>query len=566
VNLTSITAYRDWEAVRDQDIDFSGADRAYRDDYLVGFETVSQEIRLQGEFGRVDWLVGAYYSNEKLNLNETIRFGNDAAEYIDFFGAGFAGVQLFGTFPMSFANIVGGTPGAQPNALGAVGLTGAARVVAGNPNLTTQQAFGLAATHPDAMVRAQLQGTYTALTNLLASTTPVSGEGQNDVWGVETDTLAAFTHNEIALTDNLTLTIGVRFNHEEKQLDATVANIDLSPAPTACQIFNASLLNPAPTSTDLAVLGLIGQLGALRPLVCSPAVNEQAIGTYADTREDNEWNGTASLAYDVTDDFMVYGSYSRGYKAGGYNLDRLGFNYAITGLTGTPDPTVAPNANDLEFEPEFVDAYELGWKWNASGYLTLNGAVYMQQISDFQLLAFTGFSFVTSNVEDVVSKGVELDFQLRPFDGFTWNGGLAYNDAYYDTPATDGTEVLPSGTPLSHAPEWTVTSAWSYEHPIGEDLTMLYYLDGRWNSEYRVQTFGRNPLTDNDSFYTLNGRIALGASNEGWSLEVWGRNLTDEFYHVGGFAVPEQTTSGTGNWAIYPAEPRTWGVTLKARY
>jgi hypothetical protein len=92
LDFTSITSYRDWEALRDQDIDFSGIDRAYRDDYVVGFETLTQEFRLHGENGRLDWLVGAFYGKEDLNLTDTIRFGADANRYVDFLGAGLGGV------------------------------------------------------------------------------------------------------------------------------------------------------------------------------------------------------------------------------------------------------------------------------------------------------------------------------------------------------------------------------------------------------------------------------------------------------------------------------------------
>ncbi len=582
VNLTSVTALRNWEAERAQDVDFSGIDRAYRDGYTSQFETTSQEIRLQGEWGRVNWLVGGYYSSEKLELRDTIRFGADAKAYVDTFAVGItpilAGspIQLFGTFPQAFSNVIGGT--GIPNALGAIALAGGYAQITGDATPTSAEAFAYAA-NPGNPGAATLQATYNNTAALLAASGPISGEGQDDNYGVDTTTIALFTHNEIALSDNLTLTIGARYNHEEKDFDATIAQIELTPAAlSTCQLLTLAVqgqlpaplasLGPAITSPGV---GLLAQLGPLAPLVCSPAINEQALGSYADKREDNEWNGTASLAYDITDDLMVYGSFSRGYKAGGYNLDRLGFNFALTGLTGAPDATVAPSSNDLEFKPEFVDAVELGWKWSSfDGGLTLNGAIYYQAITDYQLLAFTGFNFATQNVSDAVSQGAELDFQLRPMDHLTIQGGVAYNDAYYDAPVSDGApggEVLPAGTKFTHAPEWTLTSAITYRQPIGETLEALFYLDGRWNSEYAVQTFGRNPATDNDAFATFNARVGLGPQDQRWSMEVWGRNITDEFYHLGAFAVPEQAFASLGgNYNIYPSEPRTWGVTLRARY
>ncbi|MBP6690077.1 MAG: TonB-dependent receptor, partial [Hyphomonadaceae bacterium] len=67
VNFTSITAYRDWSAVRDQDVDFTAADIAYRDNLEVSFENFTQEFRFQGEAGRLNWLVGLFYGDENLD-------------------------------------------------------------------------------------------------------------------------------------------------------------------------------------------------------------------------------------------------------------------------------------------------------------------------------------------------------------------------------------------------------------------------------------------------------------------------------------------------------------------
>ena len=104
--LTSITAYRDWDARRNQDIDFSGLDRAYRENYRTGIKDFTQEIRLQGTAfnDSLDWLVGGFYLNEKLTLNDTIRFGAQADQYVDGVINGLTrsvalptGLQLFGT-------------------------------------------------------------------------------------------------------------------------------------------------------------------------------------------------------------------------------------------------------------------------------------------------------------------------------------------------------------------------------------------------------------------------------------------------------------------------------------
>ena len=57
-------------------------------------------------------------------------------------------------------------------------------------------------------------------------------------------------------------------------------------------------------------------------IACNPAVNPISNGNWTGDRSEQEWSGTASLAYDFSDDIMTYASYSRGYKAGGFNVDR----------------------------------------------------------------------------------------------------------------------------------------------------------------------------------------------------------------------------------------------------
>ena len=525
MEFTSITAYRDWDALRDQDVDFSGIDRAYRDDYAVGFENFTQEFRLHGQHGRLDWLLGAFYGSETTNLTDTIRFGADAAAYIDLLAVG-------------------------------------AQLAAGVPPGSVTSIYGTAVTP------------FPAADALFALTAPVPGEGQLDTYEVETTTMALFTHNEISLSDQLTLTVGVRYNQDEKDFSADISNIDLSPLPSSCQALQASLLAGSPPYANILALG------PLLPLICSPAVNEQAVGAYNDTSEDNEFNGILSLAYDFTPDLMGYVSYSRGYKAGGYNLDRLGFNYALTGgppitlpgtpprqLDSTPDPTVEPSANDLQFDPEFVDAYEVGAKWTTwNGALTLNAAAFYEQITDYQNNAFTGFNFQTFNVPDTVSAGVELEWTARLTDQFTWQGGVLYNDAYIDSTVVLPGETITAGTPLDRAPDWTFTSALTYEQPISDNLVALFYVDGRWEGEQRLQVLGRDPRTDQESYALFNARVGIGPTDQRWSVEAFVDNLADEYYNLGAFAVPEQTSDGVGVYAVYPGQPRTWGVTVRARY
>jgi len=143
---------------------------------------------------------------------------------------------------------------------------------------------------------------------------------------------------------------------------------------------------------------------------------------------------------------------------------------------------------------------------------------------------------------------------------------VVYNDAYYDSTVTFNPlnpipNTVNAGTTLSFAPEWVVTGAIAYRVPLGGNLGALFYLDGRWNSEYTTQTLDHSPVTDNESFAIFNGRVGIGPENERWSVELFGQNLTDEFYYVGGFTPTLQNSR-----VIYPNQPRTYGVSLRLQY
>ncbi len=515
MNFTSITAYREWEATRNQDVDFSGIDRAYRDGTRIEDTTFTQEFRLQGDYGRVNWLVGAFFLDQELGYDDTIRFGSQADLYTDLVTAGAVGAQLFGTLPFAFTPT--GTAGTPP-ALGIVRnpVTGAPII---NP------------------------ATGTPIPIFLPGTPEGAGQ-QSDSYTVETTALALFTHNEIAITDQLTATLGGRYNYEEKELSA-----DLVSVVPACDFLAA---NPA----------IVGALGALSGLVCNPAVNTEFNGTYADTREENEFTGTAKLAYAFNSDLNVYAGYSRGFKSGGYNLDRSGFDSVLFGGDG-------PQTDDLEFEGETVDAYELGVKSSLlDGMMTVNGALFFSDVKNFQENFFTGINFRTFNV-DVESYGLEVDVAANPTDNLTLQGGFIYNVAERksDVSVPTGTGgillIAEEGVQLTNTPEYALTASGTYTYPISDAVELLFHANARYNDEvFTSPAPGQRDLTANDSYLLLGARVGVRDPDGLWELSVFGENITDEYYNLSSFGVPEQT----GNIAVYPAFPQLFGVEAKVNF
>lgn len=535
MNFTSITAFRDWSATRGQDIDFNLIDIAYRDGLEVSFENFTQEFRLQGENGRLNWLVGVFYGDEDMSYDDTIRTGAHASLYANVLTIGATGCELYN--------------------------------LSAAPSLFQCTAAGLAPLNPLLVGEVNSINAGPNAGHLLPN---AAGNGQQaDNWAVNTESLSLFTHNEFSISDNLVLTVGLRYNQDNKDLRASLNSV--SPSCDDLQAMEAATLGITTPSGFFpgGIVSLLQVSGAagLMNLACNPAINTIANNNYTGDAEEEEFSGTISLAYHVSDNMMIYGGYSRGYKAGGFNVDRSGFAIQPSTIS-----LASFGVNDLHFDPEFTDSYEIGMR-STFGATTLNLTGFYQEIHDYQLNAFNGFNFITRNVAEAISQGVELELATRLTDNLTITGGVTYNDAYYDSTeifAPGPQDTVFAGDPFTFAPEWVATGSVTYEMPLGGDMRALFYLDGRWNDGYRTQTLNRDPLgrTDNGEFAIFNGRIGIGPDSERWSIELWGRNLTDEYYHVGAFVPPLQSNPNPllNTYVVYPNEPATYGITVRARY
>jgi outer membrane receptor protein involved in Fe transport len=529
VRLSSITAYRDWNAARDQDGDFNLIDIAYRDQLEVSLRNFTQEVRLQGETARLFWLVGAFYADERLDTTDRVRMGAHANLYANALTQGATAPLSAIGGPAAGCELYDSAPGGEPDLVPSF-------FYCASDNPATPLVFD---PNP-ALADVYLIG-HTA------------GEGQQrDAWRVDTESFALFTHNEISLSDNLTLTLGARFSHERKNLSA-----NLFATSTSC-----TTLHGVETATGLiSVLQMIPGASALMTIACNPLVNPIANGAWRGGADDEAWSGRVSLAYRPSPRLMLYAGYSRGFKAGGFNVDRSGF--ALTPALTDP---AALNVGQLKFGAETTDNYEIGARASLFGAAALNITAFHQEISDYQLNAFNGFNFVTRNIPDAVSRGVELELAARLTDALTITGAVTYNDAYFDSTIVfnqldPGPNTVRAGHPFPFAPEWVATGSIGYRTAITSALDARFYLDGRWDGAHRTQTLGRDPRSDNKSYTLFNGRIGVGPRDQSWAIELWGRNLFDEFYHVGAINPPLQDTL-----AIYPNPPRTWGIAVRARY
>jgi outer membrane receptor protein involved in Fe transport len=509
--LTSVTAVRKWSTENAQDIDFTSLDLLYRDtdgSFFREFKQFSQELRLAGENGRVNWLIGGFYANEDLDSGETQYFGRDLEVYID-------------------------------RLLRAAATPGSAVSLGGLPAITGRP-LGL---------------NY------------VSGPAQKDLYAQNSESYAIFGNVNFKVTDKLELTGGLRFTSEHKTLDSHYRNA----AGGAAGGLGA---NPCALTTvgGAAALGGATAQRLYAGYYCAP--NNDRAFTNLDTRQSNkeeEFSGTAKVAYRFNPDLMTYVSYARGYKSGGFNLDRV----RLQTNPLNPSGIGTPNLN-TGFPAEFVDSYEIGAKTSWFGHsLLLNTALFHQTFKDYQLNAFDGIAFTVTSIPKVVSRGVDMDVIWRtPLDGLSIQGGVTYAETQYDdsrpanpnfnlpsatNPTGGGLFRLP-GTRISFAPLWSASLAGTFEREVGGHLFRAN-LSGKYTSSYNTGS-DLSPLKVQKDLLLLNGRIGFGAADERWILEVWGQNLTDEQYLQVGFDGPFQPNQIDG----FLGAPRTYGATLRLKY
>jgi len=572
LKLTSISAWRYNNFVRGQDLDYSNLDILFRNgDGHAGnrFSTLTQELRLQGRKGRLDWLVGGFLQHENLRLLDDLSHGNDFARYANCLTAS----------GLAAAN---GKPALLDPASATCFDTDVATALLPNLSQNQQQilsAFARLGTFagPDF--------TDSGYSNLAASMglpgQTLNGVGLADRWRQVDDNWALFTHDIVTLASGLDLTLGARFTHDRKRITAALSDNN-----SLCEFLSANL--PSQQGLPCSIL---------------QAVPGGSLSGGA-SHSENNLSGTAILSYKFGRT-LTYASYSRGYKAGGFNLDRSGL--ARSGGTGAILPTADFNA--LEFKPEINDAFELGTKYDGRA-VDLNVAIFHELFSNFQLNTFNGLNFIVENINackadlngadidnssatgacaggtraGVRSQGVEIEGFTQPVRYVGWNVGVTYADTRYrhnlvgsdGRALTSGLFQLP-GRRVSNSNLWTLTSSLAWTPPVGgSGMTALVYADARYMSPFNTGSDLDIEKTQ-DAFTIVNARIGLRGSDQRWAIELWAQNLLNAKFAQVAFDEPLQGSGteravlagfsgrSTQLYGEFPGEPRTYGVTFRTK-
>ncbi|QMW22689.1 TonB-dependent receptor [Sandaracinobacteroides saxicola] len=296
-----------------------------------------------------------------------------------------------------------------------------------------------------------------------------------------------------------------------------------------------------------------------RPAVVegSPCTNLSASTTDLSPKQSKDSGTTqrVNLQWKPVEDVMLYGTYSTGFRPGGVNR------------RGTLPPYGADTLKNFEF----------GWKTQfADNAVRWNGAVFFQKWNNFQF-SFLGQNGLTviANAAKARVNGVETDLSWAVGNGFTLSGAAAYIDAkladnYCGTLNADGspqtncaTPQAPKGTRLPVTSEYKFNVNGRYEFDLmggtGHAMAGVAYQSDA-TSDLRVL---QNGIIGNRGAYTTVD-VALGWKNEGWSAELFARNLFDSRGDATRYTACAPTTCS--RVYVVPIQPLTVGIRVGQRF
>lgn len=367
------------------------------------FRFFSTELRLNGDYDRLQWFVGASFRDDRLE-NDTSLIGVDDNALIPlFFEADCDVVALDFGLPVTACN-----DNAQEN----------------SPARSDVQAFGL------------------------------YGDLTYDV------------------TEQLGITVGGRLSIDKKDFALTVT-----------------------PST-----GILGELGT--------AVVKPVPGTGTADDKWTEFTPRVAVDYNVTKDVLLYASYSRGFKSGGFNS------------------SFDENGVILAVDPEINDAFEIGFKSDLfNDTVRLNAAAFYSDYSDLQIEVQNGAAFTIQNVADAEILGFEIEATALLGEYFKLDLGYAYLDSEAKNGSVNGVDI--SGNQLPFAPKHSLAVVGNFdtETPYGLFNAQLTY-------SYTSRQF-TSPVDDPannlfiDSAGTLDLRVELRDADDRWGFAILGQNITD---------------------------------------
>ena len=342
---------------------------------------------------------------------------------------------------------------------------------------------------------------------------------------VDTKSFSVFGDFSYDLTDRLHLSLGGRYTQDTKKGDVFRANY----------------------------------AGAVRsPLTGGTARAPTLLRTdYTASKDFSDFSPKIALSYDLSDALTGYVSWSSGFKSGGFDM--------------RGDAILTPNTVN-GYAPETVDSFELGLKGSAfDRRLTFSSAAFYNEYQDQQVTTqVPSGASIASFVDNVGSStiyGAEFEGALSLTDYLTANVAIGYLKAEFDefqrfNLTTRVFENIANLVVLQNAPEFTGYFGMTWRGQLaGGDLAITPSVSYR--DSYSLFEFP-NPILDQDGYALVDLSAVWTSPDDRYTIGVFGKNLTDEEYRVGGYTFPGALFNNS--LIGYYGPPRTFTASLAVKF
>ncbi|MDO6841726.1 TonB-dependent receptor [Paraglaciecola chathamensis] len=277
-----------------------------------------------------------------------------------------------------------------------------------------------------------------------------------------------------------------------------------------------------------------------------------------DEQSAEETNVLVNLSWDYSDDVMLYGQFSNGFRDGGWPV-------RFPGL-----PEGIPDLDTVEFGSEQVDSFELGIKsMMLDGVLRLNAAVFQTDYQDMQLEfsdPVLNGAPNTSNLGEASISGFEAELNYVATDNLRFDVSIGFLDSSLDSilggelvSGADNTlTTITTANQLPYNPDWQIAFGVNHTFDFTSGAFMRSRIDWMYTDDqfYSIENSPRNAQS---SYSTVNASVTYITSEEDWEFTLGAKNLTDEEY-----ATTSRTQADSGSSFENRARPRE--IYLQARY
>ncbi|MCV6621930.1 MAG: TonB-dependent receptor [Cellvibrionaceae bacterium] len=333
---------------------------------------------------------------------------------------------------------------------------------------------------------------------------------------------ALFSQVDWLLSEEFTLTTGLRYLEEERSIDRSSQSFDPYGTALVDRIF-----------PDLPIIPGKDSINA----------------------EELTWR--LGLDYRPNDETLLYASISEGYKSGGFDGSGITSNAAL-------EP----------FDGEELLAYEAGIKWTASNIpLRVNASVFFYDYDNLQAQALVTIvgedgtrvqDAILTNAGKAEIAGAEFDINWQPIEGLRIDLGASYLDGeiteFASEDPAEAATVIGNETP--NTPKLQTNAQVSYRFSISDSNIARASLDYSYIDDVYGDIANSSNIIIN-SYELLNGRLEVSDNDENWTVGLWGKNLADERYYT---SIAPAFLAQEGVVRRSYALPRTYGIDFRYNF